>query len=70
LIALRHYEKIDIWCNNAGIGRFPEGFFENDEAIWKPIIDINLTAVIFGFLLLSVVVVVVVTFEFHFVSHS
>jgi len=46
--ALSHYGKIDIWCNNAGIARLPEGFFENNESVWKPIIDINFVSVILG----------------------
>lgn len=42
--AVEHWRRLDVVCNNAGIGG--EDLFADDPGPWEQMIDINLTAVI------------------------
>jgi len=44
--AVEHYGRLDIVCNNAGVGG--EDLFGDDDAGWKRTVDINFTAMIEG----------------------
>ncbi|OAI43748.1 hypothetical protein AYO38_02430 [bacterium SCGC AG-212-C10] len=42
--AVEHFQRLDIVCNNAGIGG--EALFDDDPGPWERVVDIDLTAVI------------------------
>ncbi|MGF6768039.1 NAD(P)-dependent dehydrogenase (short-subunit alcohol dehydrogenase family) [Paraburkholderia sp. GAS199] len=44
-IAVRHFGKLDILVNSAGIIGPSEPFWEHSDATWRRVLDINLTAV-------------------------
>ncbi|HVI46385.1 MAG TPA: glucose 1-dehydrogenase [Chitinophaga sp.] len=44
---LEHYGKLDIACNNAGIGNEPSPVAEHDIELWQRIINTNLSGVFY-----------------------
>ena len=45
---VERFEKLDIACNNAGVGAPPAGIAEYDPELWRRIIDLNLSGVFYG----------------------
>lgn len=42
---VRHFERLDILINNAGIGAFGHRIHETDDETWARVLDVNLTGV-------------------------
>jgi len=42
------FGALDIACNNAGIGAPPAGIAEYDPALWRKVIDVDLSGVFYG----------------------
>ena len=40
--AYEHWERLDIVCNNAGIGDISENFFGEVESDWREVLEVNL----------------------------
>lgn len=43
--AVRHFRRLDILINNAGIGDFGKRIHETDDETWARVLDVNLTGV-------------------------
>jgi NAD(P)-dependent dehydrogenase (short-subunit alcohol dehydrogenase family) len=46
--AYRHFGKVNILCNNAGVGGSPGAMWELSEADWKWVLDVDLWSVVHG----------------------
>ncbi len=42
---LRHFNRIDILINNAGVGAFGQRIHETDDETWSRVLDVNVTGV-------------------------
>ena len=42
------FGQLDIACNNAGVGARPAGIAEYDPALWRKVIDVDLSGVFYG----------------------
>ncbi len=46
--AYEHWKRLDIVCNNAGVGDVAEDFFGEVESGWRNVVEVNLAGVIDG----------------------
>ncbi len=45
---IERFGQLDIACNNAGVGAPPAGVAEYDPALWRKVIDVDLSGVFYG----------------------